>query len=257
MQRKNKTYGFLFENTSVVTPSEIEILEESKTQDGKPKLAFKSRLQESGVKNANKRIYSDSICESIVEQLSPKAQSRNLLMEIDHPMFFSGSTDPIKAKQRAGIIEVKNCAAAIKNIKYDNNQVIGEIETLSGFHGPDLANLITKDKINIGFSLRALGSVEPMQDGTLMVKAPIMPITYDIVSNPSHSNSRIVEFLPETDMGLLQHSESVLCENADDLDLLKEDQIYMCEGDVCVRKFIKDIIAEHFSTLITKIQFRI
>jgi len=30
-----------------------------------------------------------------------------------------------------------------------------------------LYNLITKDKVDIGFSLRALGAVETLQDGTI------------------------------------------------------------------------------------------
>jgi hypothetical protein len=87
MQNKDKTqkgkkFAFLFEQTCIVPNSEIEILEESFTADKKPRLRFKTRLQESDVKNQNNRRYSGPVCESIVQQLSPKAQSRNLLMEV-------------------------------------------------------------------------------------------------------------------------------------------------------------------------------
>lgn len=123
--------------------------------------------------------------------------------------------------------------------------------------GPDLYNLISKDKINIGFSLRALGGVEPMQDGTLMVKSPIMPITYDIVSNPSHANARIMEFIPESDMSILNNASSLLCENVE-VGLLESDHIQICENGYCVTRFLDDIISEQFMNVISKkIKFRI
>ena len=79
---KNKKFGFLFEQTVVVPNSKLEILEESLTDDKRSRVHFRSLLQESGVKNQNNRVYSRPVCESIVAQLSPKAKSRNLLMEV-------------------------------------------------------------------------------------------------------------------------------------------------------------------------------
>lgn len=245
-----KKYSFIFERTMTVAPSDIQILEESKTNSGKPKLAFSSRLQEADVINNNKRKYSMPVCESIVTGLTPKAQSRSLFMEIDHPMFSAAGSDPNTLKRRAAIVELNNCGAVIRKIDFKDGQIIGEIETLSGFKGPDLANLISKDKVNIGFSLRALGGVEPLSDGTLMVKQPIMPITYDVVSNPSHSNARIMEFLPENDMSILESAESIICEN-EEFGLLDEDHITVCEGNVCVKRFIDDVMAEHFMAAIS------
>jgi len=157
----------------------------------------------------------------------------------------------MQLKKRATVVEIKNCGAVCRKIGIHNGQIIGEMETLSGFKGPDLANLITKDKVNIGFSLRALGGVEPLQDGTLQVKTPIMPITYDVVSNPSHTNARIMEFLPESDMSILSNCESVICEG-EEFALLEAEKITVCEGNYCVRKFIDDVIAEQFMSVITK-----
>lgn len=114
-----------------------------------------------------------------------------------------------------------------------------------------MANLITKDKVNIGFSLRALGGVEPLQDGTLKVKTPIMPITYDVVSSPSFQNARVMEFLPETDMSLLKDAESIICEG-EEFGLLEAEQITLEEGNYAVRKFIDDVIAEQFMKVIAK-----
>jgi len=180
MQKKQKSnnnnYCFLFETTSIVPNSDIEILEEVKTEGGGKKVSFKSRLQESNVRNQNKRVYDDTVCESIVNQLTPKAQSRSLLCEIDHPM---GGGDPAAIKRRAAVIEVKNCGAVIREIQFNNGEITGILETLSSFRGPDLHKLIMDDKIDIGWSLRALGGVTPLQDGTLKVNSPIRAITYD------------------------------------------------------------------------------
>lgn len=163
---KTKKYNFIFETTSVVRNHDIQILEESSTGDGRHKAICRSLLQESEMKNRNNRYYTNAICESIVSQLSPKAEGRSLLMEVDHPLFCVGN-NPDDLKRRASIIEINNCGALIREIGFKNRQVYGIFETLSGFKGPDLYNLITKDKVDIGFSLRALGAVETLQDGTI------------------------------------------------------------------------------------------
>ena len=36
------------------------------------------------------------------------------------------------AKKRATIIEINNCCAVIRNIKFKNGQILGEVESLSG-----------------------------------------------------------------------------------------------------------------------------
>lgn len=123
--------------------------------------------------------------------------------------------------------------------------------------GPDLANLILRDKVNIGFSLRALGAVEPMHDGTLMVKSPILPITYDIVTNPSHANARVMEFIPESDCSLLDNISGTALYESDMLNLLESDQITICENGMCFRKFTDEYITEIFGTVASKISFRL
>ena len=50
------------------------------------------------------------------------------------------------------------------------------METLSGFQGPSFARMLINDRVNIGFSLRALGAVETQPDGTIIVGSPIKPI---------------------------------------------------------------------------------
>jgi len=246
MTNQPRKYNFIFERTSVVHNNELEILEEQNLGGGIGKVSARVRLQEAEVINGNMRYYPMPICESIVNQLSPKATSRSLLMEIDHPLFVS----PDMLKKRAAVVEINNCGALLKEIQLQNKQVYGIFETLSGFKGPDLYNLIVKDKVDIGFSLRALGAVETLTDGRIMVKDPIRPITYDIVSNPSHATARVLEFLPESASDFIS-DQDVFYESAD-LDMLNEDHITIMDGNSTIVKFIDDIINERFYNIISK-----
>jgi hypothetical protein len=172
-------FYYLYEQTNVASSKKnLNIISES-VSGGKPKISFKTVLQEAGVKNQNKRIYSQQICESIVEKLQPKVENRSLLMEIDHPLFVSNDKDVLK--RRSTIVEINNCGAVINKLNYKGNQILSEVSTLSGFKGPDLANLI-HDGVNFGFSLRALGSVEQLTDGTVNVIEPMIPINKIVAS---------------------------------------------------------------------------
>ena len=248
-------YYYLYEQTKVANSHNIEILNES-VANGKPKIAFRTILQEADVKNQNKRRYSQSICEGIVAKLEPKVSNRSLLMEVDHPIF--ASSDPATLKQRSTVVELNNCGAKIDQLRFDSKskQIIGEISTLSGFKGPDLAGLI-KDSVNFGFSLRALGSVEQLSDGSIQVVEPMIPITYDAVSNPSYANARILEILPESLNDFISNDQTLLCENEDFKSFIETERIQLCENTV-VTQFINQIINENMLSIITKkIHFKI
>lgn len=252
MKKHNNEYKFIIEETNIVSYDELKILEEASVNN-KPKLAFEANLQTANERNNNKRVYDTQICETIVSRLSQKAGKRSLLMEIDHPMFVSNDANVLK--KRAGVVEINNSAAVIRKLGLNDNRIIGEIETLSGFKGPDFANLISKDKVDIGFSLRALGSVEALSDGTLQVKNPIMPITYDVVSNPSHSSARVMDFLPESSLDYISET-NVLYEN-DQVILLEDDKITIDTGN-CVLTFLNEVIDNRFMDIISKgIRFKI
>ena len=246
-------YNVIIEQTTVVPASQLEMLSETTTSSGHKKAIFRSKLQEHSVTNKNGRVYPKVVCENIVSQLSTKARTRNMFMEVDHPMFFEGSGDPEMMKRRAAVIELKNCGAVCRNIAMKDNYIIGEIETLSGFKGPDVANILINDGVDIGFSLRALGGVQKLDNGLLEVQHNIMPITYDFVTNPSHSNAKIMEFLPENDCGILNDGDSILFEGHE-LELLKEDNIEVNKFNYG-KKFIDDILIENFKIVSRKVQF--
>jgi hypothetical protein len=244
---QNNEFCFLFEVTSQVSPSKVKIIDETVDENGSAKIVFETILQTANERNGNRRIYSRQICESIVKHLTIKTKQNSLMMEIDHPMFVSDSPETLK--KRAAVVEINNCAAKLRKVFMRGNDIIGEVESLTGFRGPDFANLVARDKVNIGFSLRALGSVEPLTDGTLMVKEPIRPITYDIVSNPSHANARILKFLPENSNEFLPDDAISLMESVGELE---QEQLMICEGGICVRKFVDEIINETFLDVVSK-----
>jgi len=165
-------YFYLYEQVKTVSSQNLEIISEA-VVSGRPKYKFQSYLQEADTLNQNKRRYDQSICESIVDKLSSKIQNKSLLMEIDHPLFVS--SDPEVLKRRSTIVEINNSAAKINSMKFDKGKILAEVTTLTGFKGPDLAHLI-QDDVNFGFSLRALGSVQQLTDGTMKVVQPMIPI---------------------------------------------------------------------------------
>ena len=248
----NNKHYFIYENTVKCKPGNLQIINES-VVNGKTKYKFNTVLQESGVKNQNKRVYSQTICESIVDKLQPKVLNNSLLSEISHPMFISADKDLLQ--RRSTVVELENCAAIIRKLKFCNGQVIGEMETLSGFKGPDLAALIN-DGVNVGFSLRALGSVRTLTDGTIEVIEPMIPITYDVVSNPSYQNARILEILPESLSDFISSDQTLLCESEDYNEFINSENIQKFKN-TANQEFLNKIITEHFKTEIKKIRFKL
>lgn len=214
--------GILFEVTQPVPFEDIVILEHTTTTPV-PKVAFKVRLQTLEERNQNGRYYDKSIGKEIVETLKPKAIGRSLFMEVDHPMV-SGSDD--LARKRAVTVEMKNCGALIRNIELKNNEIIGEAETLSSFLGPDVYKSIVYDKIDLGVSLRMFGRTQLEEStGLNKVVRPIRPITYDIVTNPSHKTAKILEFVTED-------FNTLLVDNSSNIEVLQE--TCLCEDGICL-----------------------
>lgn len=210
--------GILFETFAPVHYDEIKIIQESET-NGTPKVKFKVRLQTLEEKNQNGRYYDVGIGREIAETLLPKAQKRSLFMEVDHPMVPQGPDENF-ARRRAVTIEYKNCGALLSDIHVEGKEIVGIAETMSGFLGPDLYKTIVYDKADIGFSLRMFGRVQLEEStGLNRIVRPIRPITYDVVTNPSHASARILEFVTENISDLMLNenlneellTESCLC----------------------------------------------
>ncbi len=240
-------FSILFESTNTITPDDIVILEsESKNKEGTERIIFKTKLQTANEVNGNRRYYSRDICNRIVENLRPLAKSRSLLQEVDHP--FINSSDSDVQKKRAVTVDYKNCGSLIRDIYLENNDIVGEIQTLSGFLGPSLRDLIVKDKVNIGFSLRMLGSVKPHpnMEGVSLITDPIRPITYDVVTNPSHKSAKIISFIPESASDFIDDGASLITEN----EILTLENVHLpITSRKLIDEFLMNILKEQFSSI--------
>ena len=174
--------------------SEIQLIEESVTPGGQYKCIFRAKLQEADVVNNNKRVYPAETLQAVYEQLKDKALARKLVGELDHPQPSGDQASKIK---RSSTISLRKAAMLITDVEWDGNAIYGICETLSNSTGMDLYCLL-KDKVTIGFSLRAFGETRQKGDGVVEVVARgLKALTYDVVANPSHDSSVIVEMIQE------------------------------------------------------------
>jgi hypothetical protein len=247
----------IMEYCSTVGYNDLYIVQEEKTSIGdisSNKVIFRTRLQTANEVNGNNRWYSNNTINEIVNGLRAKAKNRALFMEIDHPFVAPSSPTDDSFKRRAVITELKNCGALIRNIYTEGNDVIAEIETLTGFKGPDLRSLIVEDKANFGFSLRMFGRVKPHEklNNVMEVVTPLRPITYDVVSNPSHSGARIMSILTES-----ESLKYMLTEDSDYVSESEEIGQLITESNVCIpgsskeecSKYIMSLISESFDNV--------
>ena len=179
---------------SAYVSMDVQLLEES-TFGGEQRIKFKAKLQEEGVTNNNGRAYTDEVLQTIVNQLAPKASERKLLGELDHPSPQGGTAAKMK---RSSTISLKDSCVLYTKLEYDGKFITAECETLTNRSGMDFYRLL-KDKVTIGFSLRAFGGSTKSPTGVTMVSpVGLKALTFDVVSNPSHSSAVIYEFINES-----------------------------------------------------------
>lgn len=230
----NSNHGIIFEITSIAKPADITVIKESYNKENDTrKLVFKTVLQTIEEVNQNRRFYPRKVGNEIVSSLKPKARDRSLLQEIDHPTAIG---DESAQKRRAATIEVQNCGSLIRDIYIDGNNIIGEVETLTGFKGPDLYNLIKYDKANIGFSVRMFGKFKkhPTIREVNEVALPIRTVTYDVVSSPSHKTAKIIEFIPES-----------ASEFQEDLAITESSNLFLTTENIHLPESSKDIVDDY------------
>ena len=245
--------NIIIDQTNVVPFNGLQIIKESEDISSSPtgqpinKIIFKAILQTAEEDNQNGRYYKRPILEEIVRILSPKANARSLFQEVDHP--FAASSDVNILKKRAITVKLQNCGALIRKLYMEENNVIGEIETLSGFKGPDIYNLIANDQATIGFSVRMFGKLvrDPLSN-RMYVEKPIRPVTYDIVTNPSHSGSVVLEFLPEDINNLKSVENSQLI--TEDLGILETDNLSFNGNNITETiDYLSDLLEESYSSM--------
>lgn len=228
--------------TLIEEQSVHEILETSQIE--RDMYAIKAILQTTDTVNKNKRIYPTKLLSEEIENIRPIANKLELLGELDHP--FVISRDPYIVMRREHIVMYDRASHLIKNVEVQGNKIIGSVQTLKTPKGKVLSGLIASG-VPIGFSLRAFGRLVPRGDGVVVASKPFKIITWDAVSNPSHSEARMIEITEDVLKETIYTSslmEGVAMDRMDALIELINDDYSFLESEQ-----LMGLISRHFDIL--------
>jgi hypothetical protein len=187
--KEGKTgYGILIENDGYVQLDKSKLIKEG-MGDGEwyvPNPFIVSAVfQKFGIKNANGRIYPESVLKKQVELYQQKIDEKRALAELNHP---SDST-----------IDLGRISHNIIELHWVGQTLVGQMQlnVTEGFRkygiissrGDDAAQLLLQGW-KIGVSSRGVGSVE-QRLGQQIVGEDFELIGFDIVSDPSTPNAYI------------------------------------------------------------------
>jgi len=144
---------------------ETPIIQEAQVKKQEPgKAIFRMTMQTVDEVNQNKRMYPrDALSEAMEDCKARIRQTTVLLKEVSH---------------------------LLRDYEIKGNHIVGELETTSTSNGAKLLGLL-RDKCGIGLSMRGMAELAQREDGINVVKKPLMVITYDSVSIPSHAAATV------------------------------------------------------------------
>ena len=167
---------------------EQAILQEAEIVKTNPtKAIFRMVMQTVDEANQNRRIYPRAVLSEGMENNRDRMNSRGFVCEMDHP-WPSGNNDIDAVRQST--VSLANVSHLIRDYEFRGNTLIGELET-TGPMGGALLSLL-RDKVGVGLSMRGMAELD-RRENVNIVKAPLMVITFDAVSSPSHK-AAIVNF---------------------------------------------------------------
>ncbi len=167
---------------------ESAIYQEAQVVKSNPsKAIFRMVLQTVDEVNQNRRMYPKKVLDEGMVNNSDRIKSRSFTGEMDHP-FPTGSNDIDAVRQST--VSLKEISHLIREYEFQGNQLVGELET-TGPYGGDLLSLL-RDHVGVGISMRGMAELDRQQEMNV-VKSPLMVITFDTVSMPSHK-SAVVNF---------------------------------------------------------------
>lgn len=195
--KKNIFSNILIESAVFARPEKVK-----KYIDGK--VIFEAYLQEADARNQNKRVYPKDVLDEAMLKISPKMKRRSFLGELDHPI----TQDQV----RQTTVLYKEASHIIREWSWDGGMIKGVVETTPYTPNGKIMSGLIYDKVPIGFSLRGLADLEDYGD-CQKVLSPLVVITYDCVSEPSHSSATIQEIRNENVVHILKESKSLICCN--------------------------------------------
>ncbi len=149
-----------------------QMLSEGKSSEGGNPIV-KGILATAEVKNGNGRYYSRDLWEREMGKYNELIKENRATGELDHP--------------ESQIVNLKNVSHVIKEVWWDEDNIMGKIEILPTPSGNILKALI-ESNVLVGVSSRGMGSLE--QNGELMeVQDDFELLCWDFVSTPSNPGS--------------------------------------------------------------------
>ena len=149
---------------------ETRLFEGKVKEDDSGRTIVKGILQRAGAENQNGRVYPREILEREAKKYEQLIKERRALGELDHP--------------DSSVINLKNVSHNVREIHWDNDDLVGTVEILPTPSGNILKELL-KAGILLGISSRGMGSVVNIGEGKVKVGEDFELIGWDFVSNPS------------------------------------------------------------------------
>jgi hypothetical protein len=202
-----------------------------KIKKGKDKVRFECVLQTVDVKNRNGRIYPKKVLDESIESIRPRIKEGCFLGELDHPV----DSNPT----RQVTVRISEASHRFIELGWDGNKLIGVLETLRTPNGNTMKNLV-EDGIPIGFSYRGMGEAKLVGENgnnshmVQMIQSPLITITWDSVSYPSHAEAKFIRITEGVRNGIHDYVTKGKSSNKflqESIDIL-ESNIY--ETDDCV-----------------------
>lgn len=153
------------------------------------KAIFRMVMQTADEVNQNKRLYPQRVLSEAMKNCEDRIKRRAMIGELDHPVP-SGNETFDSIRQTTVLLE--KVSHIIRDYEWRENKLIGELETSSSKCGKILLSLL-RDKVGLGLSMRGLAELQERDDEVKVVKSPLLIITFDAVSLPSH-RSAVVNF---------------------------------------------------------------
>lgn len=199
-----------------------------KIKTNKEKITMEVILQTVDDVNNNKRRYRKKSLQESLEKVMPRIKSGVFLGELDHPL------DSAPARQFT--VLGAESSHLIKEVWWENNLLKAIVETLQATpKGCILRDLVLKDNIPVGFSYRGAGDLKEINENgqrIFEVCGPLITITWDSVTNPSHSLARMVK-VNETDYSNIRTEAINLLTESASLDYTEKNGLICTPDGVC------------------------
>ena len=157
------------------TVEDVKFITEANEEDGKKNYFIEGVFMQAETKNKNGRIYPVKTLQKEVKRYNKEfVKSGRAMGELGHP--------------EGPQLNLERVSHIIKELKEDNNNIIGRAKILDTPYGAIVKNLIDEGA-KLGVSSRGMGSLKKNDDGINEVQDDFMLAAVDIVADPSAPNA--------------------------------------------------------------------